>query len=252
MSSESVPLELSLSPEGNLYLIPAETIPSEFKQIDELFTQDSALGLLHLGLSDWEAPLSPTFLFWQAFSRQFITRVCKLTTTDSQKIDSVPMPTREELQMLLAQSPFMRGSEYLSEELLSILWSQLETVLQQELESFAGTVQDYLGQYNARWNLVGRVCFHLAENKNNEQRPFAFLATYTTQLSSSAAPQHLPLKRALQESTTDKTSLLSLLTPVQKAATLSPFIKTSLIRGPFLKRLPGASAKRINFYKTFP
>ena len=40
---------------------------------------------------------------------------------------------------------------------------------------------------HAAWNVVGRVCFHLAENKADEERPFAFLATYTTRLSSRTA-----------------------------------------------------------------
>jgi hypothetical protein len=67
-------------------------------------------------------------------------------------------------------------------------------------------VQDFLRQYSPRWNQVGRVCFHLAENKNNEKKPFAFLATYTTLASHGTLPQHLPLKRALQESSAENAS----------------------------------------------
>ena len=43
------------------------------------------------------------------------------------------------------------------------------------------------------WNLIGRVNFNLAENRKDAEAPFAFLATYTTQLSAAAKPQHLPL-----------------------------------------------------------
>ena len=48
--------------------------------------------------------------------------------------------------------------------------------------------------------LVGRVYFHLAENKRDADAPFAFLATYTTRLSAPRrGPQHLPLGQALRE-----------------------------------------------------
>ncbi len=46
---------------------------------------------------------------------------------------------------------------------------------------------------------MGRVTFHLAENKRNPAYPFAFLATYTHRVSEQGKVQHLPLGRALEE-----------------------------------------------------
>jgi hypothetical protein len=58
--------------------------------------------------------------------------------------------------------------------------------------------QAFLKSRNPAWNLVGRVHFNLAENRKDEEAPFAFLATYTTRLSaSSAKAQHVPLGKAL-------------------------------------------------------
>ncbi|MGA3211090.1 MAG: hypothetical protein ABSD20_07260 [Terriglobales bacterium] len=68
-----------------------------------------------------------------------------------------------------------------------------------ELAKSGASVQDFLKQLNPAWNLVGRVHFNLAENRKDEQAPFAFLATYTTQLSAHAKAQHLPLGEALRE-----------------------------------------------------
>ena len=60
--------------------------------------------------------------------------------------------------------------------------------------------------------------FNLAENRKDDEAPFAFLATYTTRLSAQAKPQHLPLGQALREYAGARaTSLLSLLMPVQRA-----------------------------------
>ncbi len=44
-------------------------------------------------------------------------------------------------------------------------------------------VQGYLEAHDSIWNVVGRVCFHLAENKRDAAHPFAFIATYVPQLS---------------------------------------------------------------------
>ena len=71
------------------------------------------------------------------------------------------------------------------------------------------------------------VYFHLAENKASNETPFAFLATYTTRLSEEHAPKHVPLGRALEEyaGENNKSALLTLLLPIQKAAATSTFIK---------------------------
>src|ERR1700691_4892366 len=90
-----------------------------------------------------------------------------------------------------------------------------------------GGVQAWLREKNPLWRLVGRVTFHLAENKRDAERPFAFMATYATRLSAQARVQHLPLGRALQEyaGAKDRATLLSLLTPIQKAADRSALVK---------------------------
>jgi non-specific serine/threonine protein kinase len=42
------------------------------------------------------------------------------------------------------------------------------------------------------------VHFNLAENRGDEEAPFAFIATYTTRLSSQGRAPHLPLAEALR------------------------------------------------------
>lgn len=243
---------LCLSPEGFLFLNSAPSDLPDFKQLEAYFAESSARGLLFLGLLNFSIPLPTTVLFWQAFSKQFITAVCKVTNRDSSTIDTIPHPPQEELRTLVMQAPCMQGGEYLSQELLVSLWTQLEKALQAELKNFTGSVQDYLGQYNPRWNLVGRICFHLAENKNNPHHPFAFLATYTTRLSSNSSPQHIPLKRALCASAAEKNALLALLTPVQKAAELSPFIRNLVDSGNIFEAAAWGVKEAHQFLKDVP
>ena len=59
-----------------------------------------------------------------------------------------------------------------------------------------GGAAAYLREKNPLWRMVGRVTFHLAENKRDDSHPFAFMASYTSRLSSQGRAQHLPLARA--------------------------------------------------------
>src|SRR5208282_2625122 len=102
-----------------------------------------------------------------------------------------------------------------------------------ELSESKCGVQDFLKHCNAAWNLVGRVHFNLAENRKDDAAPFAFLATYTTRLSTHAKAQHLPLGQALREyaGAANKDKLLSLLVPVQRAAQKCPWLRQMVDAG---------------------
>src|SRR5205085_2771780 len=78
-----------------------------------------------------------------------------------------------------------------------------------------GELPAWFAERNPAWNVVGRIVFHLAENKADAERPFAFLDTYTTRLSKKAEPQHRPLGLALRDFAKDRAALLALLLPVQ-------------------------------------
>ena len=60
--------------------------------------------------------------------------------------------------------------------------------------------------------------FHLAENKRDAECPFAFVATYAGKMAVNGKPVQQPLGQARAEYAGDKQALLSLLTPVNRAA----------------------------------
>lgn len=224
-------VDFVLSPEGHLYLDHSEhakeSLPEPtLNKIMEWFTYSPAKGLLHLGIADFR-DLPPGVAFWQGIARYFIEEVCK-----SGNLSDLKELGLAERNQIIAEAPFIRGFEYLSIQVLAKIWQDLQQTFTHELQENGTSLQDYLSLYNSRWNLVGRICFHLAENKNNLERPFAFLATYTTKLGAVSA-HHVPLKRALQEYAGEKNqaALLALLLPVQKAAEKSQFIRQLLDSG---------------------
>ena len=116
------------------------------------------------------------------------------------------------------------------------------------------SVQEFLKSRHPAWNLVGRVHFNLAENRKDEEAPFAFLATYTTRLSAEAKAQHLPLGKALQEyaGARNRERLLSLLMPVQRAAENCPWLKTMVDAGDIFHPLRWSPQQALQFLKDVP
>jgi len=258
-SDFSIPLSLSLSPSGHLYLYEdletSEMISSSIaKKIQSFFSINESIGLLRLGLTHFNDSLPSSFTFWQQFSQLFITTICKNVNSDEKSTIFSSVVPGEEINALISQAPFIRGMEYLNESTLSFLWQGLVSALQTELSAFEGNLSHYLSAYHAAWNTIGRVCFHLAENKNNPDYPFAFLATYTTGLSKTARTQHLPLGKALKEyaEQSKKSLLLSLLLPVHRAAENSPFLKNLVDSNKIFKPLAWQATDAYQFLKDIP
>lgn len=148
----------------------------------------------------------------------------------------------------------MTGAEYLTPSVLTALWQEMEAALRVELAESKCGIQQFLKRHNSAWNLVGRVYFNLAENRKDEEAPFAFLATYTTRLSAHAKAQHVPLGQALREyaGTANKRRLLSLLLPVQRAAESCSWLKAMIDAGEIFHPLRWTPADAVRFLKDVP
>ena len=254
-------LSIGLSPIGHLYLYSdlenQESISEKLGvTISSFFANNDAIGLLRLGLTNTETPLPASISFWQQFAQLFIAAVCKLNglgEEDKPTEFHVAFP-EQEINKLIDQAPFMRGVEHLTQDIANTLWHRLNKAMTEELKAFNGSIEDYFAAYHSAWNTVGRVCFHLAENKSNAEYPFAFLATYTTRLSNAARAQHVPLGRALDEyaDTQKKSLLLALLLPVSRSAEKSIFLKKLVDTGAIFQPLAWGAHDAHQFLKDIP
>ena len=148
----------------------------------------------------------------------------------------------------------MQGCEYLTHEVLSAWWLELDALVRNEIERHGGGVQAYLSERSPQWRLVGRVTLHLAENKRDPQHPFAFLATYIPKLSAQGRVQHEPLGKALHEyaGAKNRTALLSLLLPIQRATERSPLIKEMVESGEIYQPLAWSPREAYRFLQDIP
>jgi superfamily II DNA or RNA helicase len=230
-------LTLILTPHGRLLLEPADDAalaPDVSHRLQEAFARGSGHGLLQLGAAEVGTTLPPLFGYWREVGARYVSAVCgqqDLDTDPSRTI--IAPPPLDELEKLVAAAPPMIGAEYLTPAVLEALWNELGAACHGELAESKTSVQDFLRRKSPAWHVVGRVHFNLAENRVDAEAPFAFLATYTARLSGHAKAQHLPLGRALTEyaGAANRSRLLSLLLPVQRAAEQCGWLKSMVDAG---------------------
>ncbi|MBM3878423.1 MAG: DEAD/DEAH box helicase [Verrucomicrobia bacterium] len=219
------------------------------------FADSPARGLLHLGTRELNTALPPAAAWWRELARSYLTRLCHLPELESaRELAPLPAPAQTELRALADTAPPMRGGEYLNAEVLAQLWGELDVVVRGEALRHPQGVGAWLRASHPLWRMVGRVTFHLAENRRHPTHPFAFMASYASRISSQSRVQHLPLGRALQEyaGAGNKAALLNLLSPVQKAASTSAFIHELVDSNRIFKPLPWTPAEAYRFLKDVP
>ncbi|GIK53235.1 MAG: hypothetical protein BroJett014_22080 [Planctomycetota bacterium] len=148
----------------------------------------------------------------------------------------------------------MAGAEYLSVKVLRALWDEVGSAFDTQRAQAKSSVADFLTGMNSAWHLVGRVHFNVAENRKDDEFPFAFLATYTHKLSSAGKAQHLPLGQALREYAGEgnKPKLLSLLEPVQRAVQGREWLKRIVDSGEIFHPLRWSAADAFTMLSDVP
>ena len=242
-----------LTPHGQMLVAPetdAPALPAVLdERLSEAFACGSGHGLLFLGATEVDSALPPAWAWWRDFAARYVTALCAATDGGV-----VAAPDDLTLDRLISAAPPMTGADYLTANVLSSLWTDLDAALRDELAASKDSLQTFLKAHHPVWNLVGRVHFNLAENRKDPDAPFAFLATYTSRLSAHGKAQHLPLKQALSEFSdgASKAQLLSLLIPVQRAAEQCAWLRAMLDSGDIYHPLRWLPADAYQFLTDVP
>jgi len=223
-ASNLVNLALALTPHGRLIhdALTDDGAAADTTLAVALERDDAGL-LLDLAARRPEEPLHGGLGWFRDLARTLLAS-CAASPTGVTPIPAAPA----DLAVRVEAAPPFTGREYLDEARATTLWERLGTRLAALIEASGESLEAWLVARHPSWSVVGRVCFHLAENKADPARPFAFLATYTTGLGAGAKARHQPLGQALRESaaTNDKAGLLRLLLPVTRAAEKSALIQS--------------------------
>ncbi len=253
-----MPPELGVLPSGHLHCFPTEGDSdagdaSGYAGIVKAFERHAGDGLFALAARKSDAGLPPSFAYWRVFASQYLGKRCHITQPALVEPDPIEPLTEADAAALLSSVPPMRGAEYLSPAVLADTWALLDDRVCEQILSHGG-LAGLLERKAPQWHQVGRVCFHLAENKNDLEYPFAFMATYAPELSREGRVRHQPLNSALEEyaGARNKKALIGLLSPVHRASEASPLVQELVETGDLYHPLAWTPPEAYQFLKEVP
>lgn len=234
-----------------------EAVNSDRREIEkylyEIYEADPGRALIALGLAEPSIGFSPSMEFWRGFSGLFVHVLLVAPETEKRRERMRVELAPEEAGDLLARIPPMTGGERVTAALLGEVWEELHQAFSRMVDGRKEPVEEILRELSPGHRLLtARVHFHLVENKNNPDAPFAFLATYSTHAQKSGAMAHVPLEQAIREYGSDTKRLLDLLSAVHKVARESTLIRSMLDSGEIFHPLAFSSAEALQFLREVP
>ncbi len=225
-------------------------------RIERAFLEGQGPGLLQLATQELKSLLPPGLAFARAFAQRYVTQLCHLGDLETLPAEEalVAPPAEEELDALTLDAPPLRGLEYLDSEALRAAWSDIDACVRDEVGKAGKSLRAWLHEKNPLWRLIGRVTFHLADHKRDDEYPFAFLATYVAGVSERGEARHLPLARALQEyaGAAHRKRLVGLLTPIRDASERLPWVRELIESGDVYHPLAWTPAEAHRFLRDVP
>ena len=235
---------IRLTPAGHLRWEPSgdEAAPAAPPALQGAFETDWREALFTLAAEKTPTRDMPSVRYWQQLAERHLTGLCHVPE-DAESFEIEP-PSSADCARWILTAPPMPGGEYLGEETLQRIWEGLD-VWVRETVTRTGGLAAFLRERAPKWRQVGRVCFHLAENRNDEARPFAFMATYASGFGAAGRVRHLPLRKALEQyaGAKNRAALVKLLSPVQQAAESCAWVKELVDSGDLYRPMAWTAAR---------
>jgi len=242
--------ELGMRPSGGLFYSVSDG--GKTTRVDQAFSESISAGLFSLAVSQ-VLSVSPSLRYWRKVAGHYLNLRCQQGQTAV--CGPLPAPNESQLQEFVQAAPPMRGAEYLNLEALTRLWGELDHWLcTQVAEHYQGQLADFLQAQAPHWHQVGRVCFHLAENPQDPDYPFAFMATYAAQVAGDGRLRFQPLAQALERysGAKNKAALIQLLSPIELAAQHSAPLRGWLASGELYQPQAWSAGEAFEFIQQAP
>lgn len=196
------------------------------------FSKDKYKALWELGFSNQDDWMSQSISFLKFLANKLIMKISRQSDIEYTREEAELSLDCDEFDEIKSRIPFSIGTEFINDEWISYALGKIIDIYRKEISVYKGSVKDFFMDRNTNINVVGRVYFHLVENKE-ENYPFAFLATYATENKEAGShkAKHMPLKNALLEYKDNKEKLLQLMSTISKVADKSDFISELMEKG---------------------
>ena len=190
--------------------------------------------------------------FLYTLSRAFVDEL--MSTPDLEVArDRLVIELGDELfDRLYGMVPFGIGTEYIGKAWMSLQFMRLNEVYARQVREYSGTVKLFLTELSQDIRVPERIFFHLVENKDDAEYPFAFLATYATMDDESERVEHKPLSYALVEYEEERDKLLELLSCLSKVANISQLLGSFIDSGEIFHPLRMNDKEAYDFLCSIP
>ncbi len=133
-------IQLAVAPSGRIVAVESSQEAGELadvspdagsdqrleKRIAQQFASSQAEGLFALATERMDRAPNPSFAYWRDFASRYLTELCHTPEITGAVIEAIPPPASAELDALLLNVPPLQGAEYLSEGVLSEIWTDLD------------------------------------------------------------------------------------------------------------------------------
>ena len=215
------------------------------------FKNDKYSALYELGFQNDLKGLSSSAFYLYQLSSKFIESLSNTPELEVAREETKVKVSNEEINYLLSILPFAIGSEFVDADWIEDIYQHLNQQFSLEIKSYKGTVQMYLQEKSQNLKVAKRIYFHLVENNEDTDFPFAFLATYATKDSENRIV-HMPLKHALVEYEKDQNQLLNLLSCLNVVAKNNSLIAHYMETGELFHPIRLTSLEAYELLKSVP
>lgn len=238
-------------------ILPSGAPVTDIPPFDRLFEEGAGNGLYALAVSNWETAPDPAAFFIKNLARQALTRMAHAAAERPDEADTVLdhlLGSTAERAALAEQFPPVPGAEYVTSAIIGAWLGDFRRLVNKEITVRGITPAAWLNGLGVPWNQIGKVFFHLAENRDDAtgRRPFAFMATFAHQSAADNQVRHLPLSTALKLHEGNHTALLAVLQPLKEAARESPLLQRLLDNGKIYAPLAWSAPEARDFLQDSP
>jgi non-specific serine/threonine protein kinase len=208
---------------------PADTLPLAVREMADALHANFALGtgswLLALANRSVGTADAPWLQFWHRMVHLFLHRVLVMVRVGREIEETVDLPPQGNWQSFVEAMPMVPQLQRATPALLETVWRRLGDAFQKVIIAQGGDALAALSVVDPLWARTGMLTFHLAENRQSQEFPFAFVATYA-QRQENGRVVLLPLAQILRQAAQsgDQALLLGILQPLQKAVQGHPFL----------------------------
>lgn len=233
--------------------IPADTDfnlenTSELMSWLSAFSQDKYQALYALGYIEQKKWFSAGLIYLHAICRQLIEVISHSPLIEFERGKLNVGLTDEVSKQLLGDIPYVIGAEFVTDAWLTHICQELLAVYNRESATYPGTIKQYINEKNSALHVADKIFFHLVEN-DNEDYPFAFMATYSKKPQKGKRTPHTPLSQAIEEYKDQTEVIVKLIASVIKVSSESKFINGLLESGELFSPIKLTSREAYLFLK---